>query len=235
MKRNELIQLASVEEEHWWFVERRNLLRLWAQKCNVSDQLLDIGAGAGRQSLLLSEEFGLQVDSLENSEFGQKAILDKGLNLIYASATSIPMPNNYYDGIVAMDVLEHIPEDEKAISEFFRVIKPGGNLFITVPAFQFLWSSHDVAVDHVRRYSKRELVRKFEEAGLEVNYIRFWNSILFPLGLISRLICSASDLKMPSALVNRLLKFIIKLERNSRLIGKIPGTSLILFATKIGQ
>ena len=236
MKKDELSQLAKVEESHWWFKERRELLRLWAAKQSIRLRVLDVGAGVGRQAILLQDEFSWNVSAVEYSDFGSTACAEQGLHVIKADASELPIEDRAIQAVVAMDVLEHIVGDEKVLREFCRVLVPGGALFITVPAFTFLWSAHDEAVDHVRRYSKKELISKIENAGFKVNSIRYWNSLLFPLAVITRLAGqNGADLEIPSGFINRLCSVIVKMERNSKLTGRLPGTSLIVEAQKVHE
>lgn len=233
MNRDELSSLASIEEKHWWFKERRELLRLWAQSFKVSSNFLDIGAGVGRQSLLLRDELGMQVTAIELSDFGVAACLKNDLNVIQVSATHLPLLSESFDAIIAMDVLEHIEEDGDVLSEIERVLKLNGSTFITVPSFPFMWSDHDVAVGHVRRYTKSELVDKIEQSGLTITSVRYWNSLLFPFAIISRfLFRNGADLKMPPALLNSLLLYVVSRERVGSFFGWLPGTSLLIQAVK---
>jgi SAM-dependent methyltransferase len=182
----------------------------------------------------LRDEFGFSVSAVEYSDFGSEACARQGINVIQADATELPLEDHSIDGIVAMDVLEHIEDDNKVLREFCRVSKPNGSLFITVPAFRFLWSAHDEAVDHVRRYSKEELIAKVENAGFSINSIRYWNSLLFPLALITRLTGrSGSDLKIPPHFINNICSAVVKFERKSKVIGLLPGTSIIVDAHRL--
>lgn len=233
MNKDELSSLASIEEKHWWFKERRELLRLWAQTFEASSQFLDIGAGVGRQSLLLRDELGMQVTAIELSDFGVAACLKSNLKVIQVSATQLPLSSESFDAIIAMDVLEHIEDDGDVLKEIERVLKPNGSTFITVPSFPFMWSAHDEAVGHVRRYTKSEMVDKIERSGLTISSVRYWNSLLFPFAVISRfLFRSGADLKMPSALLNSLLFYVVSKERDSSFFGWFPGTSLLIKAVK---
>jgi len=233
MNKDELSSLASIEEKHWWFKERRELLRLWALTFATSSQFLDIGAGVGRQSLLLRDELGMQVTAIELSDFGVAACLEKNLKVIQISATQLPLLSESFDAIIAMDVLEHIQEDVDVLNEIERVLKLNGSTFITVPAFPFMWSDHDVAVGHVRRYTKSEIVDKIEQSGLTITSLRYWNSLLFPFALTSRfLFRNGADLKMPPALLNSLLFYVVSKERVGSYFGWLPGTSLLIKAVK---
>ena len=230
----ELSSLAENEEFHWWFAERRNLLRVWASQLPSDTNFLDIGAGVGTQSRLLKDEFGFHVIAVEQSTYGSKKCRENGLETLQENATNLSLDNETIDAVIAMDVLEHVQEDDKALSEIFRVLKDDGIFFITVPAFQFMWSKHDEAVQHVRRYSKREITHKLQESGFLVTNIRYWNSIVFPIALIKRLFnLGKSDLNAPPRIINYILTRVIRIERKNKYCGYFPGTSIILTARKI--
>ena len=230
----ELSSLAENEEFHWWFAERRNLLRVWASQLPSDTNLLDIGAGVGTQSRLLKDEFGFHVIAVEQSTYGSKKCRENGLETLQENATNLSLDNDTIDAVIAMDVLEHVQEDDKALSEIFRVLKDDGIFFITVPAFQFMWSKHDEAVQHARRYSKREITHKLQESGFLVTNIRYWNSIVFPIALIKRLFnLGKSDLNAQPRIINYILTRVIRIERKNKYCGYFPGTSIILTARKI--
>ncbi len=230
----ELQLLDEMEEKHWWFYERRNLLRNWARELNAKSRILDLGAGAGRQSQLLQEEFEYIVTAVEQSNFGREACLRKNVSVIQCDATKLLINDESFDAVIAMDVLEHIENDIVAMKELFRVAKNGANIFITVPAFQFLWSAHDVSVSHIRRYSKKEIQEKMLSAGFTLINVRYWNSILFLFAVILRALRKeGSDTKIPPAHINSLCKFIVRLESIIPLFGKLPGTSIVINAQKI--
>ena len=230
----ELASLADNEEFHWWFIERRNLLREWASQLSAETSLLDIGAGVGTQSRLLKDEFGFHVTAVEQSTYGSNKCRENGLETLQDNAINLSLKNETIDAVIAMDVLEHVQEDAKALSEIHRVLKDDGIFFITVPAFQFMWSKHDEAVQHVRRYSKREITHKLRESGFLVTNIRYWNSILFPLAVVRRVFdLGKSDLVLPPKFLNILFGRIVSVERKINILSKFPGTSIIIFGEKV--
>ena len=225
--------MANNEEQHWWFVVRRTILSKWATQLEAGCAVLDVGAGAGRQSILLKEIHGLAVKSLELSSAGVEYCLAKNLDVIQADATKIPFGNEIFDGVIAMDILEHIPDDQLAIQELARVMKSGASLFVTVPAFPFLWSKHDEKVSHVRRYRKSEIESLVKNNGLKIVNIRYWNSILFPIGVITRLLSlDNSKMTVPPRLLNQFLKKLTSTEAKFQIFGKLPGITLIVEAKK---
>jgi ubiquinone/menaquinone biosynthesis C-methylase UbiE len=102
------------------------------------------------------------------------------------SATQMPFDEAQFDAVVALDVLEHIPDDVAATREIFRVLKPGGVLIVTVPAYQSLWSRHDVALHHKRRYRSRQVRNLLRGAGFTLRHLTYTVSVLFPAAWVVR-------------------------------------------------
>ena len=90
------------------------------------------------------------------------------LLLVRGGAERVPLRGAAFDWVLALDVLEHLKDDAGALAEAARLLKPGGRLVLTVPAWPGLWSEHDVALGHHRRYRRADLVRRVRSAGLEV-------------------------------------------------------------------
>ena len=228
--------MAELDEVHWWFLARRRILdRLIARVVRppVAAQVLEIGCGTGHNLAMLGR-FG-RVDACELDP-ASRAIASKRLGRMVKEA-ELPdlsmFPPDRFDLIVLADVLEHVKEDEAALQAIRARLKPGGKLLLTVPANKWMWSAHDVAVHHHRRYSKRHLARIVREAGLEVQLLSHFNSLLFPLIAAARAVAKltgrefAED-RQPSAPVNAVLNWIFGLEAG--LIGRLPmpfGVSLV--------
>jgi SAM-dependent methyltransferase len=174
--------LYNVEKAHWWTRVRAQLLRLLMKKYVVKHdhlQILDVGCGTGLNSKLL-ESFGM-VSSLDVSPEALHFCAEQGLkNLYQGEANALPFANGSFDLVIALDVLEHLPDDHGAVQETKRTLKPGGILVCFVPAFSFLWSAHDEYVMHQRRYDKKSLEALFASGWTKkkVSYFNFW---LFPL------------------------------------------------------
>lgn len=139
-----------------------------------------------------------------------------------------------FDLVAAFDVLEHVKEDVESLKRLRASIKPDGKLVMTVPAFPFLWSRHDETHHHFRRYTRPQLKQKLQEAGFELEYISYFNSLLFPLVVAARMVKKAFGLAdtpddgMPAQGLNRILRTIFSSERHW--IGKISvpfGVSLV--------
>jgi SAM-dependent methyltransferase len=135
-----------------------------------------------------------------------------------AKAEHLPLRSNSIDVIVATDILEHLDDDIAALQEFHRVLKPGGFAVITVPAFGLLWSEHDLALMHHRRYTAPQLAARCTTAGFHVTRTSYALWLLFPFAVITRLLrrkdASGPQAHIPRlpAWLNRLLIHIQQLE-----------------------
>ncbi len=180
-------------------------------------------------------QFG-RVDALELDDEA-RALAEQRLGRKVMSA---PLPKlagvkkAHYDLIAALDVIEHIDDDHAALASIATRLKPGGKLLMTVPAHQWMWSAHDVANHHKRRYSKRGLRQLIEASPLKLDRLGYFNSLLFPLAVAERLASKLrgkedADLSLPPRPLNAALEYAFAAERH--LIARLPLTpGLSLFA-----
>ena len=217
----------KLEREGWWFKARLSILENYCQAIitNPDMKILNVGAATGATSEMLSK-YG-KVTSLEYDEFCCKFLKEKtGIEAINASLTELPFENNSYDIICALDVIEHIENDNKAVEEIYRVLKPKGKYFITVPAFQSLWSNHDVVNHHFRRYKKKQLNKLIENTNLKIDHSTYFNFWLFiPISITrfilnniprkkdSNLSGSDNEILQSSNIINRILYRIFHSEK----------------------
>ena len=236
MERAVFDRMAELDSRHWWFVARRQILAGLIEreiKPQAGARILEIGCGTGHNFEMLSK-FG-QVDALEvDDEARALAGLRLGREVGNAPLPQLPgIPDGHYDLVALLDVLEHIEEDRASLASIRRKLAPGGRILLTVPANEWMWSAHDAAHHHHRRYSKSGLKRVIADAGLRIETISYFNSLLFPVAAAARIVGklrgkSESDDSMPPAPVNAVLKTIFGLERH--LVGRIPlpaGVSLV--------
>jgi SAM-dependent methyltransferase len=234
-------QMYALEDTHWWFVARRNLLvRALQGRLGPTPRLLDVGCGTGGtmdRLRTLGEVWGLDMEPL-----ALELCRERGhTNLTLASATDMPYPNNYFDAIVALDVLEHIEDHVSATQEIARVLKPGGTLVVTVPAYQSLWSRHDIALHHVRRYRTPEVRELLKGAGLLVEKCTYTVSALFPAAWVIRRFQNAfqkdappvADARPTRPWLNTLLRRELDMESGLVLRGNLPfGLTVFAVAKK---
>jgi SAM-dependent methyltransferase len=177
------------------------------------------------------KEHGWQALALEYSESVADIARARGISAMRADARELPVQSKTCGLVTAFDVLEHIDEDYLAAAEIARVLQPGGTVLIAVPCDMALWSAHDDAVGHVRRYTRPELINLVEKVGLTVEQAWSWNVLLRPVVAMRRKSSTGSDLEEVSPLVNGLLTTIIVAERYLP-VRSLPGVSLMLRARK---
>lgn len=229
MEGAEIRKLVALEDDHWWYRERRQLLRARVRDL-APGQALDIGAAGGGNTRVL-ESLGWEVLALEFTAEGAQVAHERGLQVIRADAQHLPVADGSLDLVTALDVLEHLPDHERAAAEIHRVLRPGGVLVAAVPVDMTLWSEHDVAVGHERRYEPREFLELLRGAGLEVVEARSWMVLLRPAVALHRRRSQGSDLDEPHRLVNAALTGVVRLERLLP-VSRAPGVSVFVTARR---
>jgi SAM-dependent methyltransferase len=232
----------KVESFHWWFVVRRKLLKLILKSVDIPTNCLtlDIGCGTGSNLKVLVSE-GLNAIGLDQSIYALALVRSKGdFTLLAGDLNKLPIKSKSIGLIIAMDILEHLEDDSKGISESYRALIKGGILILTVPAFKFLWGIQDVVTGHKRRYSKKEIAKKLREAGFDILKFSYFNFFLFFPILISRRIIRLFGMKIESEnelnfpLINFLLKGMFSLEVHLMKYFSFPfGVSIFLYCKKV--
>ena len=236
-----LRQHQQLEEHHWWFVARRRIVLGVLQHYidpKGGFKVLDAGCGAGATMERL-RGYG-SVEGMDISEEAVRYNLERGRKVSLGSVERMPFAGNSFDLVLALDVIEHVPDDLQALQELFRTLRRGGSLLVTVPALRILWSAHDVVNGHYRRYTLGELCSRVETAGFEVIAATYFNTLLFPLILALRWFwrlhpkSMASDFSEVPRPLNALLTEVFSLEK--LFIGRIRspfGVSALCFARKL--
>jgi SAM-dependent methyltransferase len=224
MEATEIRKLATLEDTHWWYAERRAVI---AREIDgiTPGVALDIGAAGGGNTRVLRAR-GWRATALEYSQDGAEVARDRGIPVIRADGCALPLASGSLDLVVAFDVLEHIADDKTAASEIARVLAPGGIALVAVPADPRLWSAHDEAVGHIRRYTRETLTATLASAGLTLERMRSWNVLLRPIAAWRRKRSTGSDLERLPAAVNLGLRTIVAVERYLP-VDRLSGVSLI--------
>lgn len=177
-------------ESNWWFKAKDNLILSMSLDLPRDSSVLDVGCGNGRLLKKLSNYYNK--DSLYGIDPSALAVkLAKegvGINVKMGCIENLDFAPSYFDHVIASDVLEHIENDNAAYDQLLKVLKPQGRLIITVPAHQWLWSSHDEALDHKRRYSSLSLKKLLKRENIEIEKIGYFYGIVFPAFIVSRLL-----------------------------------------------
>lgn len=236
--------MYQVEDRHWWYESLHTLLdtslRRYAPEGPL--RLLDIGCGTGA-SLQRMERHG-EAFGLDIAPPALACCRRRWLHrLCQASALNLPYADNTFDAAALLDVLYHrqVSDPRVPLQEARRVLRPGGLLLVNVPAYQWLYSSHDEAVHTARRFTRGELRGLFRDTGLETIYASYWNTLLFPPIAAVRLVRrlrppQGSDLEgAGDGRINEVLKMVLAVER--ALMGVMPlpfGLSVFAVARKPG-
>jgi SAM-dependent methyltransferase len=168
------------ETTHWWFRWRFDLISdvLGSLRQDGPLRILDAGCGTG-QMLKCLESHGEAV-GIDSSPQAVGYARDRGVSrLVRGSITDPPFRDGSFDCVVALDVIEHVDDDIGILTKLHEVVKPGGHLIVTVPAFKTLWSEHDEINQHKRRYRAPQLSRLIQEAGFDLQRVSYCNTALF--------------------------------------------------------
>jgi SAM-dependent methyltransferase len=225
---------------HWWYVARRKVLHSLIERVvrpPACARILEVGCGTGH-NLKMLESFG-SADGIE-IDAQARAVAEKRLERKIAAAPLPELPGverGVYDLVAALDVVEHVDDDEATVAALASCLRPGGKLLVTVPAHQWMWSAHDELNHHKRRYSKPALKKLIEESPLRLDSLGYFNSLLFPLAVAARLASKVrgggtGEESLPPKPVNYVFERAFAAER--RLIGTVPlppGLSLFAVAS----
>jgi 2-polyprenyl-3-methyl-5-hydroxy-6-metoxy-1,4-benzoquinol methylase len=228
------------EHSHWWFTSRarivRQVLEAYAD-LHRGDTVLDVGCGAGGFLRALADTY--RPVGIDTSPLAVEYARRRGLTDVFEMRIE-DFPKERYDvrAALLLDVIEHCDDDVAVLRATRRAVTPGGTVLVTVPAYAWLWSAHDVLNHHRRRYTAKTLRASLEAAGLGVQKLTYFNTLLFPLAAVRRLVDRNKDLSAAAAaidveprLVNRLLGAVFTAERHLLSRHDLPfGVSLLAVA-----
>ena len=236
-------RMAAVEDTHWWFVSRRAICERMIDRLNLprGAAILEPGCGTGGNFAMLSRRGKLY--AMDSDETALRFAASRGTAELARGhlPDRIPFDDILFDLVVMTDVLEHLDDEAGSLHAIRARLKPGGWLLLTVPAMQWLWSEHDVTHHHRRRYRASQLRTRVTDAGFTVEYLGYFNFILFPLiagvRMLQRIVSSSNgrdgqhDLKLPSPVMNAVLARVFSSERYVIPAVRMPaGVSLLLLA-----
>ena len=182
MENEEFEIMYHIEQSHWWFRGKQFLLKQALKsldnKASENGRILDIGAGTGIILKILmdfGEAYGIEL-SPQAIKFLKKRKLKR---IICADADySLPFKNDTFTMITCLDVLEHLEKDVGLFKEMIRISRPGGHILVAVPAFDIFWGSHDVALHHKRRYTRKKILQIIREMNCRVVKASYYNITL---------------------------------------------------------
>ncbi len=239
--------LYKIEREHWWFKGRRKILDSLIGNIDLESEhmprILDAGCSVGT-TLSFLQRYG-DAHGLDVCVEALRICCRQNLsNILQADARNLPFLKESYDLLVALDLLEHLENADQCLKEFNRVLKKGGYLIISVPAYQFLWTNFDLYAHHFKRYRIRELKKMVEKEGFTIKKISYINCFLFSMIVVKRLADKLFrfkklliwDFKIPIKIINTILEKIFCYEANLVNMDGFSfpfGSSILCVAQKI--
>jgi SAM-dependent methyltransferase len=232
--------MLDVDEQHWWYRGRRRIIAVELDRLPLPDgaRVLDAGCGSGR-TLQELDRFG-DVSGIELNPQAAAVARGRGaFDVRIGRLEELPFPSDTFDLITCLDVIEHTPDDRATLAELLRVCVPGGWLLVTVPAYQALWSQHDEANHHYRRYARGTLQAAAAQAGWRVHRMTSFNSLLLAPAAAVRLAArrrrsnggpEKTDLDLGPAWLNGLLERPLKTEARWLARGRTLPVGLSLLA-----
>jgi SAM-dependent methyltransferase len=247
MQPREYDEIYQLEDFYWWFVGRRRLVRDLLRHhapdapADRPMRVLDAGCGTGGTMSVLDELADMYGCDLEWHALAY--CRKRGFSRIAACGLeALSFGEERFDGVVSCDVLEHVEDDVKGLGEVYQCLRPGGVLVATVPAHPYLWSEHDDALAHVRRYERDEILGKLQEVGYVVEKfsaaVCFVFPIIFAFRMLQRLRPKGADepktdLRILPPLINRILVGLLSIETwLTRHISLPVGTSYVIVARR---
>jgi SAM-dependent methyltransferase len=181
-------RLLEMQRTHFWFLGRRVLVREILKRYGTGGRAIELGCGGGGNldglDGLVTERHGLD---LHRNALSHARVAAPHLHLVEGDCRYLPYRSDAFHTVLMLDLLEHV-DDQIALKEACRVLRPGGIAVASCPAWGWLWSGRDEAAGHIRRYTRRGIQELFVEAGLEVLHTRYYQCLLFPLVVASRLL-----------------------------------------------
>ena len=256
MRQDLYYDLYVKEQDYWWHVGKRAIVYsllnryLPRNKSKQERRALDLGCGTGLNLDHLSDY--AQPVGTDFSEEALHFCLERGHNLLCkADAAELPFPDKQFDIITALDVIEHLDDDLDALTELRRVLRPGGLLIISVPAYPALWTYWDDILGHRRRYTTGAMREVVSRSGLRVRKVSYSNAIILPPVVLVRILKSMrqkaaearSESKDPETdfmpvpgFVNKLLIVYYRMEARLLKRYRLPfGLSVVCVAQRTGE
>ncbi len=245
MEETEYEKMYSLEDTYWWFQGRKSIIFTLLKRRHLLDtdgmqRIVDLGCGTG----LILEELSNHIVPI-GVDFSQKALTysqRRGLEkLVCADVNELPFEDESFNLVFALDLLEHISDDNHLLLEMYRICEPGGHVLLTVPAHESLWSEHDEALHHYRRYSGEGFKKRILAAGFQPVKFSYCISFTYlPIILFRKLQKFLKPSRKPKThlivlprAVNTILIELLKVEAKLLDVMNIPfGVSLICLARK---
>lgn len=181
--------MAAHEGHHWWFVGRRAVIGALLDEVDIAPtaRILEAGCGTGGNLAFLSGRG--EVSAFEPHELAVGIARTRHPDVVLETGAlpdELPFPPASFDVVAALDVLEHVADDESALRSLIALARPGGRIIVTVPTHPYLWGQHDIRLHHVRRYRVRDFRQLCEGTGATIEYFGAFNTLLAPVAFAAR-------------------------------------------------
>jgi len=243
MRKIAYCEMFDNELTHGWYLGTRNLLVSILKKyLPTNAKILDAGCGTGGTIVYLKKTGFSNIFGIDNSKLAISFCRQRKLtNIKSATVNHLPFKDQSFDAVICLDVLYHAGVNpSRAISEFYRVLKPTGLIYLQEPAYNWLRSSHDIYIQTQHRFYRQELINLLRRQNFAVSKCTYLNTLLFPLQVIKRVKdkffpSSHSDVQPLHPLVNQLLLQALRLEARLIKFINLPfGLSLVCVGKKTG-
>lgn len=246
MEQNEYKKMYDLESTYWWYVGRRSIIEEVLKKYVAGfsyNYLLDLGCGTGI-NFDIFKKFANHVVGIDNSSEALYYAHQRGFATTrLANIAKLDYADSSIGIITILDVLEHLPNEETVLREVSRILGPEGLLIITVPAYQFLWSEHDIALYHERRYTAGSIRSILEKNNFQIIKLSYIISFLLPLIISYRVLRGVVNIFYKSApktshvilpaTINNFFIFLLRTEAKLIRRFSLPaGTSILVVAKK---
>jgi SAM-dependent methyltransferase len=241
MRENLYPEMFEMEQRHWWFrAKHRVAMSLLSRYVKPGARIADLGCGCGMMPWKL-QNAGYEVVGMDMADEAIAFAAQRGVKVLKGGLPA-PIPfeaNDKFDAVLMLDVLEHLEHDVASAKAAADLLKPGGVMICTVPAYQWLYSQRDADHQHFRRYAKKQYRALFEIPTLKLELLSHYNFWLFPIAAGGRLLSKlfppkGGDLRVPPAPLNAALYHTMASERG--LLGRLTlpwGLSLISVARRV--
>jgi SAM-dependent methyltransferase len=206
----------AVEDRHWWYRGRRAIVLDAIERMaegHARDRILDVGCGGGGMLADLAR-LGSVTGVEPSLQSRRRALARRVGTIVNARLGTLPFEQGSFDIALALDVIEHIEDDDRALRDLRRVVSPGGALLVTVPAYPRLWSHHDELNHHFRRYTRIGLAELAGRSGWRVRRMTHFNSLMLPAAALAHKLTRSDGLGVPPKPVNRAMEAVLHVERS---------------------
>ena len=230
--------LFDEEMSYFWFLSRKEFIfQQMKRYVDFSSNIIEVGAGTGNVSMFLKQKGYLNISVGEMHLNGLKYAKSYGLDRCYQFDLLCSPFKNEFDVVCMFDVLEHIYDDNKALLNSYQMLKPNGQIILTVPAHKWLWHRGDAIGGHKRRYNKKELSSILNKNGFSIVNARYFFISIVPLLLLRKLLNYRENEEKSNfhinPIINKILLFISRIENKcNRFLPNMFGGSLLLIAKK---